>query len=50
MIECRWSIIVFIVYIAFLWKINLDKLDYYTDNSKKRFFRQRKKKEKRKKR
>jgi len=45
MIECRWSIIVFIVYIAFLWKINLDKLDYYADNSKKRFFRRRKKKE-----
>ncbi|MGL5348623.1 MAG: PrsW family intramembrane metalloprotease [Peptostreptococcaceae bacterium] len=39
MIQYRWSIIVFIVYIVFLWKISLDKLDEYTNNSRKRFFR-----------
>ncbi|HSQ88934.1 PrsW family intramembrane metalloprotease [Romboutsia sp.] len=44
MIEYRWSIIVFAIYIVFLWKINLDKLDDYINKSKKRFFRIRKKK------
>lgn len=38
MIGYRWSIIVFIVYIIFLWKINLDKLDRYTLYSKIRFY------------
>lgn len=35
----KWSIIVFIVYIIFLWKINLDKLDKYMEISKIRFLR-----------
>ncbi|WP_330616308.1 PrsW family intramembrane metalloprotease [Romboutsia sp. 13368] len=39
MIQYRWSIIVFIAYIAFLWKISLDKLDEYTNNSRKKFLR-----------
>jgi len=41
MIQYRWAIIVFIVYIVFLWKISLDKLYEYTDYSRKRFFRRR---------
>ena len=45
MIQYRWAIIVFIAYIVFLWKISLDKLDEYTDNSRKRFFRRRKRKD-----
>lgn len=49
MIEYRWSIILFIVYIIFLWKINLDKLDNYTKNSKKRFFRRKKHRERKEK-
>lgn len=43
MIQYRWAIILFVVYIVFLWKISLDKLDEYTNNSRKRFFRSRKK-------
>jgi hypothetical protein len=39
MIPYRWSIIVFIAYIVFLWKISLDKLDEYTDNSRRRFLK-----------
>ena len=39
MIQYRWSIIVFIVYIMYLWKISLDKLDEYTNNSRKKFLR-----------
>ena len=39
MIQYRWSIIVFIAYIAFLWKISLDKLDEYTNNSRIKFLR-----------
>lgn len=39
MIKYRWSIIMFIVYIIFLWKINLDKLDKYINISKIRFLR-----------
>ena len=42
MIEYRWSIIVFIVYIIFLWKVNLDKLDKYTLYSKIRFYKRKK--------
>lgn len=42
MIQYRWSIIVFIIYIVFLWKVSLDKLDEYTNNSRKRFFRRNK--------
>ena len=41
MIEYKWSILLFLVYLVFLWKINLDKLDDYERNSKKRFFRNR---------
>ena len=43
MIEYRWSIVVFMLYIVLLWKINLDKLDDYINNSRKRFFRNRRK-------
>ena len=39
MIPYRWSIIVFVAYIVFLWKISLDKLDEYTDNSRRRFLK-----------
>lgn len=39
MIQYRWAIIVFIVYIVLLWKINLDKLDTYTLYSKIRFYK-----------
>lgn len=39
MIGYRWAIIVFIVYIIFLWKINLDKLDKYALYSKIRFYK-----------
>ena len=35
----RWAIIVFIVYVIFLWKINLDKLDKYSLYSKIRFYK-----------
>ena len=38
MIQYRWSIIVFIAYIAYLWKISLEKLDEYTNNSRRKFF------------
>lgn len=39
MIGTRWAIIIFIVYVIFLWKINLDKLDKYTVYSKTRFYK-----------
>ena len=39
MIPYRWSIIVFVAYIVFLWKISLDKVDEYTDNSRRRFLK-----------
>ena len=39
MIRYRWSIVIFIVYIIFLWKVNLDKLDQYVLFSKLRFLR-----------
>lgn len=44
MIEYIWSVVLFIIYVIFLWKINLDKLDKYIDKSKIRFFKNRKKK------
>ncbi|MGL4911422.1 MAG: PrsW family intramembrane metalloprotease [Romboutsia sp.] len=44
MIEYKWSILLFLVYLVFLWKINLDKLDDYEKKSKKRFFKNRKNK------
>lgn len=43
MIEYRWAIIVFIVYIIFLWKVNLDKLDTYRLYSKIRFYKRKNK-------
>lgn len=39
MIGNRWAIIIFIVYVAYLWKINLDKLEKYTLYSKIRFYK-----------
>lgn len=42
MIEYRWSIILFVVYVIFLGKLNLDKLDKYIINSKNRFKRRKK--------
>ncbi|WP_455539580.1 PrsW family intramembrane metalloprotease [Terrisporobacter sp.] len=43
MIGYRWAIIVFIVYVIFLWKINLDKLDKYSLYSKIRFYKRKNK-------
>ena len=43
MIGYRWAIIVFIVYIIFLWKTNLDKLDRYALYSKIRFYKRKNK-------
>ena len=39
MIGYRWAIILFIIYVIFIWKINLDNLDEYTHKSKVRFFK-----------
>lgn len=39
MIHTRLSMIMFIVYIVILLKVNLDKLDEYTNNSRRRFYR-----------
>ncbi|MEG0855391.1 MAG: PrsW family intramembrane metalloprotease [Terrisporobacter sp.] len=39
MIATRWAIIIFIVYVIFLWKINLDKLDKFTLYSKIRYYK-----------
>ena len=44
MIKTKWSTIVFIIYLLYLWKISLDKLDKYTDYARKRFIRLRKRK------
>lgn len=44
MIPDRWSIIMFIVYIVILLKINLDKLDEYTNNSRKIFLKKKRNK------
>lgn len=44
MIKTKWSTIVFIIYLLYLWKISLDKLDEYTDYARKRFIRLRKRK------
>lgn len=43
MIEYKFSFIVFFIYIILLWKINLDKVDEYSNNSRKRFFKKKKK-------
>lgn len=39
MIRYKWSLIIFVMYIVFLWKINLDNLDKYTKFSKLRFLK-----------
>lgn len=44
MIRHKWAISVFIVYIIFLWKMNLDKLDYYVATSRMRFIKRRRNK------
>lgn len=46
MIGYRWAIIVFVVYIIFLWKFNLDKLDKYALYSKIRFYKRENKRRK----
>lgn len=38
MIKYKFSIIIFAIYIIFLWKVNLDKVDEYSANSKRKFF------------
>lgn len=38
MIEYRWVIILFIVYVIILWKINFDKFEKYMNYFKKVFF------------
>lgn len=44
MIRYKWTIYIFIIYIIFLWKINLDKLDYYIANSKMWFIKKKRNK------
>ncbi|WP_373599553.1 PrsW family intramembrane metalloprotease [Paraclostridium bifermentans] len=44
MIKTRGATVVFIIYLVYLWKISLDKLDQYTDYARKRFIRLRKRK------
>ena len=39
MVEFKLSKVIFIIYLILLWKFNLDKLDEYTNSSRKRFFR-----------
>lgn len=48
MIKYRWAIVLFLVYIIFLWKINLDKLDYYIGTSKIRFLKRKMREHKKK--
>ncbi|MEG0843200.1 MAG: PrsW family glutamic-type intramembrane protease [Romboutsia sp.] len=43
MIRYKWSIVMFIIYIVFLWKMNLDKLDYYIGISKFNFLKKKRK-------
>ena len=38
-VKFKLSKVLFIIYLILLWKINLDKLDEYTNISRKRFFR-----------
>jgi len=38
-----------VIYLIYLWKISLDKLDEYTDYARRRFLRLKKKKHKHKK-
>lgn len=39
MVKYKWAIAIFLIYIIFLWKINLDKLDNYSLISKFRFLK-----------
>lgn len=42
-LEANWSTVLFLIYLVYLWKINLDKLDKYTDYARKRFIRRKRK-------
>lgn len=42
MIKTTWATILFLLYLIYLWKISLDKVDIYTDYARKRFTRLRK--------
>ena len=42
MIKTTWATILFLLYLIYLWKISLDKVDIYTDYARKRFIRLRK--------
>lgn len=44
MIKYRWCIAVFVIYTILLWKMNLDKLDYYINKSKISFLRRKRNK------
>lgn len=39
MLKTNWSNFLFLIYLVYLWKINLDKVDEYTDYARKRFIR-----------
>ena len=39
MIKTTWATVVFLLYLIYLWKISLDKVDIYTDYARKRFIR-----------
>ena len=47
MIKVTGASICFVIYLVYLWKISLDKLDEYTDYARRRFLRLNKKKHKR---
>ncbi|WP_283594738.1 PrsW family intramembrane metalloprotease [Paraclostridium bifermentans] len=49
MIKTTWASICFVIYLIYLWKISLDKLDEYTDYARRRFLRLKKHKHKHKK-
>ncbi|MGL5754298.1 MAG: PrsW family intramembrane metalloprotease [Paraclostridium sp.] len=44
MLKTSWSTVVFLIYLIYLWKINLDKFDEYTDYARRRFIRLKKRK------
>ncbi|MEF9991587.1 MAG: PrsW family glutamic-type intramembrane protease [Peptostreptococcaceae bacterium] len=44
MLKTSWSTVVFLIYLIYLWKINLDKFDEYTDYARRRFIRLKKSK------
>lgn len=45
MSNLSWAMIVFIIYVLYLWKINLDKLDEYTKDSKYQYIRKHRRKD-----